>query len=224
MSHSRWKLARERKLTEGHTEPPEVEARRAEIKAAFDLGQLVYDRRTELGLSQAELAKRARMTQPQISSIEGGGVTPTIPILTRLAEALEAKLSITLEENHAASPPLRTQVTWRLKLTNHGDGSAQENADAMNAHLASVQEQLAALRECNPAIGSGHIEANLDTNKVTVQLTVYGDRDDAVSLSRTVIRTAIHAAGGFTPEWDEDRPATDSLAEYRPLGANLEYT
>ncbi|MFZ4268690.1 helix-turn-helix domain-containing protein [Streptomyces arboris] len=70
---------------------------------AHDLGQLVYDRRTALGLSQAELAERCGMKQPQISRIEGGGTMPTIPLLRRLARALDADLTIELTPHHAAA-------------------------------------------------------------------------------------------------------------------------
>lgn len=66
-----------------------------EARAALLLGQMVYDRRMELGLTQAELAERAGMTQPQLSRLESGGATPTVPLLARLAAALKADLDIT---------------------------------------------------------------------------------------------------------------------------------
>jgi Helix-turn-helix domain len=47
-----------------------------EARAALLLGQMVHDRRTELGLTQADLADRAGMTQPQLSRLESGGATP----------------------------------------------------------------------------------------------------------------------------------------------------
>ena len=94
MNHSQWRTRRTRKLLD-----EQVEESSAYVEAgyAFALGQAVYDRRTELGLSQAELARRARMTQPQISNIEGGDSVPTLPLLTRLARALDASMSIELD-------------------------------------------------------------------------------------------------------------------------------
>ncbi|AVZ74677.1 transcriptional regulator [Streptomyces lunaelactis] len=81
-----------------------VEESQAYIEAgyAFALGLAVYDRRTELGLTQTELARRAEMTQPQISNIEGGDSVPTLPLLTRLAKALDASLTIDLEGDTSA--------------------------------------------------------------------------------------------------------------------------
>lgn len=66
-----------------------------EARASLMLGQMVHDRRVELGLTQAELAERADMTQPQLSRLESGGATPTVPLLARLAAALNADLDIT---------------------------------------------------------------------------------------------------------------------------------
>jgi ribosome-binding protein aMBF1 (putative translation factor) len=97
MNHARWKLARERAVTEGLVESPEVRTARAEIRLAFDLGQAVHDRRVELGISQAELARRADMTQPQVSKLELGGTVPTLPLLARLAKALDTSLNIALD-------------------------------------------------------------------------------------------------------------------------------
>jgi len=65
-----------------------------EARASLMLGQMVHDRRVELDLTQAELAERAGMTQPQLSRLESGGATPTVPLLARLAAALNADLDI----------------------------------------------------------------------------------------------------------------------------------
>ncbi|MQM25752.1 helix-turn-helix domain-containing protein [Glycomyces sp. NEAU-7082] len=73
-----------------------------DARRAFLLGRMVYQRRHELGLSQVELADRAGMTQPQLSRLEGGGVTPTIPLLERLAAALDVDLVIDFAPRMAA--------------------------------------------------------------------------------------------------------------------------
>ncbi|MFJ8074801.1 helix-turn-helix domain-containing protein [Streptomyces sp. NPDC096176] len=96
-SHAHWKPARDKQIAKGISESPEVARRREEIRLAFDLGQAVYDRRAELGISQTELARRAEMTQPQISKLELGGTMPTLPLLARLARALDAALSLELD-------------------------------------------------------------------------------------------------------------------------------
>ncbi|MEV4356066.1 helix-turn-helix transcriptional regulator [Nonomuraea sp. NPDC049625] len=63
----------------------------------FELGETVRRRREELGLTQAELAERAGLEQPAVDRFEAGGTMPTIPMLERLAEALELRLSVQLQ-------------------------------------------------------------------------------------------------------------------------------
>ena len=47
------------------------------------------ERRTELGLTQSELAERADVSQPLIARIEGGDVDPRLSTLRRIVNALE---------------------------------------------------------------------------------------------------------------------------------------
>lgn len=97
MNHTRWKLTRERRLAEGYVEPPEVRVEREQIRLAMALGQLVHDRRTELGLSQGGLAERLGMSADDVDSIEVGGVLPvTSELLVRLAAALEVAVDVHL--------------------------------------------------------------------------------------------------------------------------------
>ncbi|MGW0827447.1 helix-turn-helix domain-containing protein [Streptomyces sp. NPDC002845] len=97
MNHTRWKLARERKTTEGYVEPPEVVAEREQIRLAHDLGQLVYDRRKALGLSQSVLGERLGMSADEVDTVELGGMLPvTADLLVRLASALDVTVDIHL--------------------------------------------------------------------------------------------------------------------------------
>ncbi|MGY0497382.1 helix-turn-helix domain-containing protein [Nocardia sp. FBN12] len=106
MSHTRWKALRERQLTE----PAEVTEARREIRLSMALAQAVYDRRTELGLTQAELGERAGLTQAKISRIEGSDTDPTLPLLAKLAAALDATLNIALDADD-------TQVSFTSRHT-----------------------------------------------------------------------------------------------------------
>ncbi|SFD70137.1 helix-turn-helix domain-containing protein [Streptomyces aidingensis] len=94
MNHSQWNTRRTRQLL---GEAVEYDQDYVDARLAGDLGQAIYDRRMEMGLSQAELAERAGMTQPQISRIEGGDTVPTLPLLRRLAKALNGSLNVALE-------------------------------------------------------------------------------------------------------------------------------
>lgn len=63
MAHSTWERTGAERRADAYQEARE----------ALLLGQQVYNRRMELGLSQAELAERVGMTQPQVSRLETGG-------------------------------------------------------------------------------------------------------------------------------------------------------
>jgi ribosome-binding protein aMBF1 (putative translation factor) len=98
-------------MTSGHTSYEDLARQRrdsdeyrqghAEAQRAHLLGKAVRDRRLALGLSQAELATRAGMTQPALSRLEAGGVIPTIPLLDRISAALDADLIVEIAP-HAA--------------------------------------------------------------------------------------------------------------------------
>jgi len=74
---------------------------RAEAERAYLLGCAVRERRLALGLSQVELATRAGMTQPALSRLEAGSVSPPIPLLDRISAALVAAPVVELAP-HAA--------------------------------------------------------------------------------------------------------------------------
>ena len=59
-------------------------------------GELVRERREELGWSQTQLAKAAGTGQAMISRIESDRVSPTVGMLVRLAEVMDAQLALTM--------------------------------------------------------------------------------------------------------------------------------
>ncbi|MFD7587991.1 helix-turn-helix domain-containing protein [Kitasatospora sp. NPDC059811] len=95
MNHLQWKTRRTRELLgEQVQESPEMAAERLEFRYSWAFGQALYDRRTALGLSQTDVARRANMTEDEIECIEGAGTVPTLPLLEKLAVALEAELDL----------------------------------------------------------------------------------------------------------------------------------
>jgi ribosome-binding protein aMBF1 (putative translation factor) len=88
---SSWEELRERRMTE----PGAPEAYEA-ARLAYQLGAAVRDLREAKGWSQTQLAREAGMTQPAVARFEAGGTIPTLPVLQRLARALDADLTITV--------------------------------------------------------------------------------------------------------------------------------
>ncbi|MFF4775513.1 helix-turn-helix domain-containing protein [Microtetraspora fusca] len=82
---------------------PDAGAAYEAARIRFELGAAVRRRREGLGLTQAELAERAGLKQPAVARFEAGGTMPTIPMLERLAEALEVRLSVRFEPLREAS-------------------------------------------------------------------------------------------------------------------------
>lgn len=84
---------------------------RVEVEHDLALGQLIYDLRTEAGLSQRELAERMGTTQSVISRLEeGGGARNRIDTLARVAEALGRHLVVSFPEKVPANLKDAVQV------------------------------------------------------------------------------------------------------------------
>lgn len=84
-----WEQLRDRRMAE----PCAAEAYEA-ARLAYELGAAVRKLRLERGWSQAELAGAAGMTQSAVARFEAGGTVPTLPVLGRIARALDADLTV----------------------------------------------------------------------------------------------------------------------------------
>jgi HTH-type transcriptional regulator/antitoxin HipB len=83
----------------------EYRAARQVARLEIALGRAIYKRRVELGISQTELARRARMTQPAVSRLEGGGGgVPTLTVLDRLGRALGVRFQVTVGDDGGDAP------------------------------------------------------------------------------------------------------------------------
>lgn len=64
------------------------------IRLAFEIRAL----REKKGLSQRQLAELVGTTQSAIARLEGGRISPSLPTLDRIANALDAELTVTLTD------------------------------------------------------------------------------------------------------------------------------
>ncbi len=86
---SDWAQLRKRRMAEAGA----AEAYDAS-RLAFELGKAVRELRERRSWSQAELAAAAAMTQSAVARFEAGGTVPTLPVLERLARALDVELAV----------------------------------------------------------------------------------------------------------------------------------
>lgn len=79
--------------------------------------------RAERGLTQRELAKLLKMTQPQVARLERGDVNPTLETLMRLAGALEIEFTIDVRPS-ARNARLVTKRAQKSALASYSTDSA----------------------------------------------------------------------------------------------------
>ncbi|MCU4183866.1 helix-turn-helix domain-containing protein [Acidiferrimicrobium sp. IK] len=103
-NYSRWEDVKKRR-------PAPTPEARATVEQDLALGQLIYDLRTQAGLSQRALAERMGTTQSVISRLEeGGGANNRLDTLARVAASLGRHLVISFPEESPATIPDGVQV------------------------------------------------------------------------------------------------------------------
>lgn len=80
----------------------------------MDTATTLRNARRAAGLSQRELARRARVAQPSVARIESGGVVPRVDTLEHLLRACGYSLELT---RRAGSGVDRTVIRELLRLT-----------------------------------------------------------------------------------------------------------
>ena len=70
------------------------------LGAEFAVAKMIIQKRIKKGLTQEELAQKIGTKQSAIARLEAGECNPTIDFLDRIANALGAKIKISLRENH----------------------------------------------------------------------------------------------------------------------------
>lgn len=89
---------------------PEVKRRYDALESEFELASAIISRRTAKRMSQRQLADRIGTKQPVISRLESGQSKPTLSLLKRVADALDARVVVTLEPKRPARRAARTRT------------------------------------------------------------------------------------------------------------------
>lgn len=101
-------MSRPSKEDRNRTTERAIERLRERLAGAQDgwlfaqIAEQVAERRRELGLSQAELARVCGTTQSAIARLESGGRPPRIDTLLKLAHALDCELHIELRPSESS--------------------------------------------------------------------------------------------------------------------------
>ena len=75
-------------------EKPEIRKEYEALKPKYDMVRILIKRRSKLGMSQTELARRIGTRQPAISRLEKGDYNTTLSTLFRVTEALGLDISL----------------------------------------------------------------------------------------------------------------------------------
>lgn len=120
---------------------------------------------------------------------------------------------------------VKTSVTWRfiVATADDADDTPDTRRRKLDEHLDAVMDALVDLTACNTRVYDPGITVNLATGEVEFELLVDGSEATALPLGQSVLRSAIHAADGYTPNWDGS-PASAEAVEYSDLKVNLEPT
>lgn len=89
-------------LKAARLETPEQTRGYHAAERAIQVAREVHALRVRRGLSQRELAERTGTTQSAIARLESGVISPSLPTLDRIANALGAELHVTFTEPDAA--------------------------------------------------------------------------------------------------------------------------
>lgn len=83
---------------------PEAQIGHKSAEIAFQIGSAVRAMREDRGWSQAELARKAGMTQSAIARLEAAGTMPTLPVVERVCAALDADVDVRITPRTGPAP------------------------------------------------------------------------------------------------------------------------
>jgi CheY-like chemotaxis protein len=191
------------------------------------LGTAIKNGRSQLGISQEELAYRAGLHRTYVSDVERGARNPSIESIEKLARALEISVSTLFQHagngSHARQPveillveddPRDVQLTLRAFKKSHITNPLhvmRDGAEALDfvfakgpyVHRAEIERPLIILLDLNLPKKSGlevlqEIKAHKQTQKIPVIVLTASNRDrDFNECRRLGVDTYIVKPVGF---------------------------
>lgn len=80
--------------------------------------------------------------------------------------------------------------------------STSGNRDRLSEHVGDVMTELIKIEACDDRVADPSVALDLSCGSVEIELVVDGETvGQAADYGHNTIRTAIQAAGGFTPGW-----------------------
>jgi len=87
-------------------------------------------------------------------------------------------------------------------------GAPTTDQEGLERDCATIMEELQKLSTSGCRISDPAVSLDMQNSMVTLEVEAAGeDFDDALSVAESCFRSAIHAAGGFTPTWDVEKTA-----------------
>ena len=90
-------MAKTSELHEKWSKDPKYREEYDRLGPEFEVVRLLIETRTRAGLTQAQLAEKIQTTQSAVARLEGGGISPSINTLRKIAKATGTRLKIKFE-------------------------------------------------------------------------------------------------------------------------------
>lgn len=172
---------------------------RGEESLGARVGSRIRHRRLELGRKLNEVAANVDMSVGYLSSIENGGKVPSLPVLARLAHALDLSLA----------EVLRTSASERLARGSLSNKPGQErlNSDGSQLRIVRLSSKPGAHGDAPVSFGRGDVFVYVHQGQLTIEVdgatfevgpgdALHGDRPRSITWQVTgdEIATSIWAA------------------------------
>ena len=159
----------------------------------MELNEIIRQRRSELGMSQSELAAEVGVDKRQIRRYESGETQPTLPIAKAIARALGISIDeLAGEETHRVNLTGHWWASWQTSRTGTEKIATQEveiKQEGATLHIATVTRGLSAEE------GGYHWSGELRLWDNEILMGWYAANDGSIRSKGTMYFVVVHPHG-----------------------------